>query len=163
MFNKGAFVGKKTFCHFKYGFHLNWLKAGQPVSRLIFLMLIPRLELMTLAGYTAIKKAKNGQFPRTRQRESIHTGIVNFVFHISKCKFEAWRNLLHYGKTLFVILNAEKCSTYTICNIRITYCVLLSYKLNVYTWLRWCQPSKGQRQALFFLYVKAFLFSHSMN
>ena len=63
--------------------------AGQPVSRLIFLMLIPRLELVTLASYTAIKKGKNGQFPRNRQHECIHTGIVNFVFHISKCKFEA--------------------------------------------------------------------------
>jgi len=63
--------------------------AGQPVSLLIYLMLIPRLELVTLAGYTAIKKGKSGQFPRTRQHESIHTGIVNFLLHISKYKFEA--------------------------------------------------------------------------
>ena len=90
--------------------------AGQPVSRLIFLMLIPRLEIVTLAGYTAIKKGKNRQFPRTRQHQNIHTYIVNFVFHISKCKFEVWRNLLRYGKTLFEILNTEKCSIYTICN-----------------------------------------------
>jgi hypothetical protein len=63
--------------------------AVQPVSHVIYLMLIPRLELVTLAGYTTIKKGKNGQFPRTRQHESIHTGRVNFVFHISKYKFEA--------------------------------------------------------------------------
>jgi hypothetical protein len=63
--------------------------VGQLVSRLIFFMLIPRLELVTLAGYTAIKKGKNFQFPRTRQHESIHTDTVNFAFPISKCKFDA--------------------------------------------------------------------------
>jgi len=63
--------------------------AGKLVSRFIFFMLIPRLELVTLAGYAAIKKGKNVQFPRTRQHESIHTGTVNFAFPISKCKFEA--------------------------------------------------------------------------
>jgi hypothetical protein len=63
--------------------------AGQPVFRLIFLMPIPRLELVTLAGYTAIEKGKNVQFPRTRHHESIHTGTVNFAFLTSKCKFEA--------------------------------------------------------------------------
>jgi len=52
-------------------------------------MLILRLKLVTLTDYTAIQKGTNGQFPRTRQHESIHTCIVNFAFRVSKCKFEA--------------------------------------------------------------------------
>jgi len=37
--------------------------AGQLVSRLIFLMAIPTLELVTLAGYIAIKKRQERSVP----------------------------------------------------------------------------------------------------
>jgi hypothetical protein len=36
----------------KFGFNLNWLMAGRPMYLLIFWIPSPRLELLTLAGYS---------------------------------------------------------------------------------------------------------------